>query len=115
MNPFLIGVISLLCAGFIAGYCTFRRLWWPVIALVVLTAIIALQLYFAYQGDGHYHDLSAFTAMQATVIPALVGTVIGILTGERFGQGVNWRSWQGALTLIALTVALGAVVRAVLL
>ncbi|WP_157994845.1 hypothetical protein [Paracoccus tegillarcae] len=115
MSPWPIALACLLGAIFIAGWCSMRRLWWPYMVLAVLTAVIALQLFYAFRGHAGYHDLSALTAMKATVMPALVGTAIGTLAGERLGTGLNWRSWQGAVALIALAVALGAVVRALLI
>jgi hypothetical protein len=77
--------------------------------------VIALQLRAAVIGDGIHHDLSAWVAMQATVIPALVGVVIGGLAGQGTGQGFPWRSWQGVATAGLLAVAAGAVVMAALI
>lgn len=112
MNPLLIGALSLSGAGLIAFWCSFARLWWPLTALAALLAVIALQLRAAVIGDGIHHDLSAWMAMQATVIPALAGVMIGGLAGQGAGQGFPWRRWQGVVTGLLLVVAAGAVVMA---
>ena len=112
MNPLLIGALCLTGAGFIAFWCSFSRTWWPLIALAALLAVIAVQLHGAQVGDGIHHDLSAWIAMQATVIPALAGTGIGVVAGEVTGAGLGWKSWQGGLATALLTVAAGAVVLA---
>lgn len=114
MNPLLIGAICLLGAGFIAFWCSYARHWWPLMALSALLAVIALQLRGALLGDGVHHDLSAWVAMQATVMPALGGVFLGAIAGQRLGQGLSWRSWQGVVTALLLAVAVGAVVMAAL-
>ncbi len=112
MNPLLIGAICGAGAGFIAFWCSFSRTFWPLMILSVLLAVIALQLRGALVGDGVHHDLSAWIAMQATVIPALGGVTVGLVAGQALGQGLVWKSWQGALATALLTVAAGAVVLA---
>lgn len=112
MNAWLIGTVCCLGAGFIAFWCSYRRLWWPLLGLTILTAIIALQLYSAFKGNGTYHDLAALRAMNFTVTPALAATIIGLVVGDRMGPGLNWRSWQGLVTGLAMLVAIGAIVAA---
>lgn len=111
MNPWPIGAACLLGAGFIAYFCASRGPWWPLTVLSALLAVISLQLYVAFRGDGTYHDLSAWRAMTFTVMPGLAATIVGLLLGLASVQGrvVLWRSWQGVLTLVALVIATGAV------
>lgn len=112
MNPLPIGVLCLLGAGFIAFWCAFSRQWWPLMAIAALLAVIVLQLRSALIADGQHHDLSAWTAMTATVIPALAGVLAGAAAGQRLGQGLTWRSWQGVVTAALLVAAGWAVVAA---
>lgn len=98
----LVTLSCLLGAGLIALICSLRRWWWPLLALLILMAVIAWQLYRAYLGDGSYHDLSALTALHATILPALIGTLTGALAGHHLGAGLLWRNWQAALCLMLL-------------
>lgn len=112
VNPWLIGAICLLGAGFIGFWCSYARTRWPLTILSILMAVIALQLLSAYRGDGTYHDLSAFRAMMATVAPGLLGAAVGIVAGSLLGQGLIWRSWWGLVTVVGFGVAVAAVVSA---
>lgn len=109
---YLIAAASFFGAALIAGWCCHQRMRWPLMVLSSLMAVIALQLYFAFKGDGSFHDLAALRAMRFTVLPALVGTGVGVIAGERFGKGLGWRSWQGVMTGVLLLVGCGAVVGA---
>lgn len=112
VNPWVVALASLIGAGFIGFWCSHRRLWWPLLVLGLLLAVIAGQLYFAFRGTGGYHDLSALTAMNATVLPALLGMAVGVAAGERSGAGLIWRGWQGALMVAALAASCAAVIAA---
>ncbi|TRW97237.1 hypothetical protein FNJ84_06850 [Paracoccus sp. M683] len=117
MNPWLVAALCLMGAGFIGYWSASRGPWWPATVLSLLLAVISLQLYFAFRGDGTYHDLAAWTAMTFTVMPGLVAAVAGIWLGGVRGPGraAIWRGWQGQLTGLALAVALAAQIAAALI
>lgn len=81
----------------------------------VLMAVISLQLLDAYLGDGRFHDLSAYRAMNATVVPGLVGTIAGLVLARLRGRVLIWRSWRVAVIVLALIVVLGALIAAQLI
>lgn len=112
MNPWPIAAICLMGAGFIAFWSAYARIRWVPAVLALLMAVIALQLFAAYRGDGQYHDLSAFRAMMATVLPGLAGTVIGLSLGSWLGAGLLWRTAWGVVTALALLAVAGALLAA---
>lgn len=105
MNPWLIAGLCLAGAGFIAGCATLLRMRWPLLALSVLLAGIALQLFLAAQGQAGFHDLAAVVAQTFTVLPALLGVVLGVALMRLRGHRLAWRSLPMLLTAIALLTA----------
>lgn len=105
MNPWIIAGLCLAGAGFIAWGSARLRLRWPLLVLALLLAAIALQLLNAAQGQGGFHDLAAIVAQSFTVLPALLGTALGLALATLRGHAPAWRRPSGWLSLLALLVA----------
>lgn len=108
MTPVVISAACLIGATAITLGCSYLRLRWPLTALSLMLAAIALQLTNAAQGQGRVHDLGAWLAMRHTVIPALSGVAAGVGIGEFCGLRLQYHGWQGALTAAALILSLCA-------
>lgn len=105
MNPWVIAAACLAGAGLIAGGAAWLRLRWPLLALALLLAAIALQLFRAGQGQGGFHDLAAIVAQSFTVLPALIGMLLGLGVARLRGRSLAWRSGWGALTALAMAAS----------
>lgn len=108
MNPLSISAACLIGAAAIALGCAALRLRWPLTALSLMLAVIALQLAQAAHGRDGIHDLGAWLAMRYTVIPALLGTAAGIAIGETRGWRLQYHGWQIGVTAAALILSICA-------
>ncbi|RNF33052.1 hypothetical protein [Paracoccus methylarcula] len=108
MNPLLISAACLIGAGAVALGCSALRLRWPLTALSLLLAVIALQLTDAARGRNGVHDLGAWLAMRHTVVPALLGIALGAVIGKSRGWHLRHHGWQGGATVAALILSLFA-------
>ena len=79
--------------------------FYAILPLITLLAAIALQLFFAAQGKGGFHDLAAVVAQSFTVLPALLGMVTGLSLARIRGHRLAWRSPQVLLALASMLTA----------
>ncbi|WP_405404790.1 hypothetical protein [Paracoccus sp. Ld10] len=105
MNPWLVAALCLSGAGVIAWGSARLNLRWPLLVLSALLAAIAIQLFLAAQGQGGFHDLAAVVAQSFTVLPALLGAVMGLCVARVRGHHLAWRSLHLLLTLAAMVTA----------
>ncbi|SIS66355.1 hypothetical protein [Paracoccus saliphilus] len=108
MNPLLISAACLIGAGAVALVCSALRLRWPLTALSLMLAVIALQLAQAARGQAGVHDLGAWLAMRSTVVPALLGIAAGIVIGKALGWRLQYHGWQAGVTAAALILSICA-------
>ena len=106
--PWIIAALCVLGGGFIAWGAARLALIWPLLALALLLAAIALQLRMAAQGRDGFHDLAAITAQVFTVVPALSGVAAGLTIAHLRGHRLRWRGRAGLLTMLALATAVAA-------
>lgn len=108
MSPWIIAAACLAGAAFITWGTVRLGLRWPLLALAWLLAAISLQLFFAAQGQGGFHDLAAVVAQTFTVLPALLGLGMGLAIARLRGHRLAWRRAAGVLTALGLLTAAGA-------
>lgn len=108
MDPWIVAAACAFGAALISFGSSVLRVRWPLTALAVMLAVIALQLWSAARGTEGVYDLAAYRAMSFTVIPALAGLVIGLIAAETRARRFDWSGWVGAVTLVALAIAVGA-------
>ncbi|MDM7255843.1 MAG: hypothetical protein P3W90_004030 [Paracoccus sp. (in: a-proteobacteria)] len=105
MTPWIVAGGAFLGAVFLAWGDVRLALRWPLAVLSLLLAVISVQLFRAARGHDGFHDLGAFVAQFATVLPALAGVALVLVAAALTGHSPLRRDAFGLVTVLGLLAA----------